>query len=370
MPERTQATETQRGIGSGQPVLIKGNEACAEGAIAAGCRFFFGYPITPQNAIPEYMSRHLPEVGGVYVQAESELAAINMCMGAAAAGTIPMTSSSSPGISLMQEGLSYILGCELPVVVVNMVRGGPGLGNIAPAQSDYWLSTRGAGHGDGRCLTFAPWSVQELHDWTYDAFEIAARYRLPVMIQGDAALAQMMEACRLRPRREALPIDREWAVGGGLQGRKRRIINSLWVRPEVMEAVNLRMAERFARAEREMVRFAELGHDQPDILVVAYGIMARVCAAAIDMAASEGIRARLFRPISLVPFPYEQIADLAARVKAVLVCELSLGQLIDDVRLAVQGRCPVHFLGRAGGVLIPPEDVAARLEELAGSLSP
>ncbi|MCD6350666.1 MAG: 3-methyl-2-oxobutanoate dehydrogenase subunit beta, partial [Armatimonadetes bacterium] len=266
----------------GEPVLIKGNEACAEGAIAGGCRYFFGYPITPQSQIPEYMSEHLPLIGGVYVQAESEVAAINMVMGAAAAGAIPMTTSSSPGISLMQEGLSYILGCELPCVIVNMVRGGPGLGNIAPAQSDYWMSTRGLGHGDGQGLVFAPYSVQELHDWTADAFEIAGRYRLPVTIVGDAALAQVTEPCWLRPRGEPLSLDREWAVGGGLQGRERRIVNSLWVQPEVMEAVNLRNAERLRRATEEMVRWEETGSDEPQILICAYGIMARVAETALQ----------------------------------------------------------------------------------------
>lgn len=345
---------------------MSGNEACAEGAIAGGCRFFFGYPITPQNAIPEYMAAHLPEVGGVYIQAESEVAASYMLLGAAAAGTIPMTSSSSPGISLMQEGLSYILGCELPCVVVNMVRGGPGLGNIAPAQSDYWLATRGAGHGDGRCLTFAPNSVQELHDWSAEAFEIAARYRLPVMILADAVLAQMMEPVRLRPRGEALSVDREWAVGGGLKGRERRIVNSLWVVPEVMEQVNLRMKARFDQAEAEMVRFEEVGDDEPEVLVVAYGSMARVAETAIAWAADEGIRARLFRPISLVPFPYAAIRAWAERVRLVLVVELSLGQMVEDVRLAVEGRCPVEFYGRAGGPLITPEDALGLLMSLAG----
>jgi len=345
---------------------MSGNEACAEGAIAGGCRFFFGYPITPQNAIPEYMSRHLPEVGGVYIQAESEVAAAYMLLGAAAAGTIPMTSSSSPGIALMQEGLSYILGCELPCVVVNMVRGGPGLGNIAPSQADYWLATRGAGHGDGRCLTFAPNSVQELHDWSADAFQVAARYRLPVMVLGDAVLAQMMEPVRLRPRGEALSVEREWAVGGGLRGRERRIVNSLWVVPEVMEQVNLRMKARFDQAEAEMVRFEELGAEEPDVLVVAYGSTARVVETAIGWAAEEGMRVRLFRPISLVPFPYDAVRAWAERVRRVLVLELSLGQMVEDVRLAVEGRCPVEFFGRAGGPLITPEDVLQLIASTAG----
>ncbi len=348
-----------------RPVLIKGNEACAEGAIAGGCRYFFGYPITPQNQIPEYMALHLPEVGGVYVQAESEVAAINMVMGAAAAGAIPMTTSSSPGISLMQEGLSYMLGCELPCVIVNMVRGGPGLGNVAPAQSDYWLATRGCGHGDGRPLVFAPYSVQELHDWSAESFKIAARYRLPVMILADAALAQMMEPCRLRPRGEAFPIDHEWALGGGLQGRQRRVINSLWVVPEVMEAVNIRNAERLARASEEMLLWKEVGSDEPELLICAYGIMARVAETAVQWAMEQGLAVRLLRPVSLVPFPYDALRQWAERVRTILVVELSMGQLVEDVRLAVGDRCPVAFMGRAGGQLISPEDVLAELNALA-----
>jgi 2-oxoglutarate ferredoxin oxidoreductase subunit alpha len=311
------------------------------------------------------MAYHLPLLGGVYVQAESEIAAINMVMGAAAAGAIPMTSSSSPGVSLFQEGLSYLLGCELPCVVVNMVRGGPGLGNVAPSQADYWLATRGAGHGDGRCLTFAPYNLQELHDWSAEAFSIAARYRLPVMILGDAVLAQMMEPVRLRPRGPVPSLDQEWAVGGGLQGRERRVINSLWVVPEVMEQVNLRMQARFAQAAQEMVRYAESGAEEPEVLVCAYGVSARVAETAIAWAAERGVRARLFRPISLVPFPYEPLRAWASRVSTILVVELSLGQMVEDVRLAVEGRCAVEFMGRAGGPLIPPEDVADQLLALA-----
>ncbi len=344
-----------------EAVLLKGNEACAEGAIAGGCRYFFGYPITPQNQIPEYMARHLPEVGGVYLQAESEVAAINMVIGAAAAGTIPMTSSSSPGISLMQEGLSYLVGCELPCVLVNMVRGGPGLGNIAPAQSDYWMSTRGLGHGDGRSLVFAPYSVQEIHDWTAEAFDIAARYRLPVTILGDAALAQVAEPCQVRLRGKTVALEHEWAVGGGLQGRERRIVNSLWVQPDVMEQVNLRIAERLKQASADLTLWQETGSAEPAILVCAYGVTARVAETAIEWAAERGVAARLFRPISLVPFPYAPLGEWAGRVRKILVLELSLGQMIEDVRLAAAGRCEVEFFGRAGGQLLYPEEVADRL---------
>lgn len=346
-------------------VLVRGNEACAEGAIAGGCRYFFGYPITPQNYIPEYMAKHLPEIGGVYVQAESEVAAINMVMGAAAAGAIAMTTSSSPGISLMQEGLSYMLGCELPCVLVNMVRGGPGLGNVAAAQSDYWLATRGAGHGDGRPLVFAPYTVQELHDWTADAFPIAAEYRLPVMILADAALAQMMEPCRLRPRGEPLSIECPWALGGGTEDRQRRVINSLWVVPDVMEAVNLRIAERLRRAEQNLTQWQETGSEEPKVLVCAYGIAARVAETAIEWAADAGVPALLFRPISLVPFPYQPLRRWSERVEKILAVELSMGQLIEDVRLSVEGRCEAYHFGRPGGQVLAPEDVAEAIISLS-----
>ncbi len=346
-------------------VLLRGNEATAEGAIAAGCRFFFGYPITPQNKIPEYMAQHLPEVGGVYLQAESELAAINMVYGAAAAGARVMTSSSSPGISLMQEGLSYIVGAEVPCVVVNMVRGGPGLGNIGPAQSDYWLATRGAGHGDGRCLTYAPYSVQELYDWVGKAFEIAERYRAPVMILADAILAQMMEPCRLRPRAEPPPLDKPWTIGGDSSTRHRNIINSLYVDHDEMEEVNRRIQARYQQAMRDDLYYVESGADDPEILVVAYGISARVCETAVERANQAGVRCRLLRPISLFPFPSARLAEWAAQVRRILVVELSMGQFVEDVRLAVEGRCPVELLNRTGGNVVTPEDVTTKLLDMA-----
>lgn len=352
-----------------KPVLMEGNHATAEGAIAGGCRFFFGYPITPQSQIPEYMSWRLPEVGGTYLQAESEVAAINMVYGAAAAGARVMTTSSSPGISLMSEGLSYMIGCELPCVVVNMVRGGPGLGNIAASQADYWLATRGGGHGDGVPLVFAPYSVQELHDMTAEAFAIAERYRNPVMILGDAVLATMLEPCRLRPVEDA-PLCRQfdWSVGGGLQGRERHVINSLYSRIQDLEALNLRIAERYAEAHRNETRWEETGDEDPDILLCAYGISARVCETVVERGLQMGLKLRLLRPISLFPFPSAPVAALAERVKHCLVVELSMGQFVEDIRLAVEGRCPVSLLGRAGGILITPEDVLARVQEIAHTL--
>ncbi len=350
MPERT---------------LITGNEAAAEGAIAGGCRYFFGYPITPQNKIPEYMSEHLPEIGGVYLQAESEVAAINMLYGASATGAWAMTTSSSPGISLMQEGLSFMIGAELPCVVINMVRGGPGLGNIAPAQSDYWLATRGAGHGDGRCLTFAPFSVQEIYDLTGEAFPIAQKYRNPVMILADAILASMREPCALRERREPPEEKPPWAIGRGRESRERNIINSLWIDPLAMEAVNLRVQQRYEEAAKNETRWTEHGADTPEILVCAYGISARICQTAVERATEAGVPTRLIRPISLFPFPSQVIRDWAERVKKVLVVELSLGQFVEDVRLAIEGACPVEIMGRAGGVMMTPEEVTERIVGLA-----
>lgn len=345
--------------------LLSGNEATAEGAIAAGCRYFFGYPITPQNKIPEYMSEHLPEIGGVYIQAESEVAAINMVYGAASTGAWVMTTSSSPGISLMQEGLSYMVGSELPCVVVNMVRGGPGLGNIGPAQSDYWLATRGAGHGDGRCLTFAPFSVQELYDWTGRAFSIAQKYRNPVMILADAVLANMIEPCHLRERREQPDQRPDWAVGGVREGRARNIINSLYVDLPEEEQVNLRIAQRYEQAAREQMHFVEYGPDEPQILVCAYGITARICQTAVQRATEAGVPTRLIRPISLFPFPAEAIRQWADRVREILVVELSMGQFVEDVRLAVEGRCPVELMSRTGGMMMTPEEVTDRIGQMA-----
>jgi 2-oxoglutarate ferredoxin oxidoreductase subunit alpha len=346
--------------------MMTGNEALAEGAIAGGCRYFFGYPITPQNDIPKYMSEQLPGVGGTFVQAESELASINMVYGAAATGAYVMTSSSSPGISLMQEGLSYMLGSELPCVVVNMVRGGPGLGNIGPAQSDYWLATRGAGHGDGRCLTFAPSGVQELHDWGAKAFGIAQKYRCPVMVLGDAIIANMAEAITLRERQEPPPRTQDWAIGGHRKGRERRIVNSLWTDLDVMEQVNIRIHERFAQAAAEETCWDEYGDDDPVVAFAAYGISGRVCRTAVDMLAAEGIRARLIRPISLFPFPAKPIAEWAGRVERMISVELSMGQFIEDVRLAVEGRCPVALIWHAGGKPMNPDEVVTQTKQTLG----
>lgn len=345
-------------------VLMKGNEACAWGAIAGGCRYFFGYPITPQNQIPEFMAVHLPEVGGVYLQAESEVSAINMCYGAASAGARVMTSSSGPGISLMQEGLSYMVGAELPCVIVNIARGGPGLGNIGPSQSDYFLTTRGAGHGDGAGLSFAPYSVQELHDWTARAFDIAFRYRTPVTILGDGIIGQMQEPCLLTPWDEPPPVECDWCVGGIRANRPQHLVNSLYIGLEDLEAKNCEIFARYAEAAQQETVWHEYGHEEPDILLCAYGISARVCETVVDWAQEAGIKARLLRPVSLFPFPSEPLARWAERVKTILVVELSMGQFVQDVRLAVEGRCPVELLCRPGGPLLTPEVVLERVREL------
>ncbi|MBU0611347.1 MAG: 3-methyl-2-oxobutanoate dehydrogenase subunit VorB [Armatimonadetes bacterium] len=343
-------------------VIMKGNEACAWGGIAGGCRHFFGYPITPQNQIPEFMALHLPEVGGTYLQAESEVAAINMCYGAAAAGVRVMTTSSSPGISLMQEGLSYMIGAELPCVIVNVVCGGPGLVNIAPAQSDYFLTTRGCGHGDGSGLSFAPYNVQEMHDWTARAFEIAFRYRTPVTILADAILGQMQEPCTLAPWGAPTPIETDWSVGGKRHGRPRHLINSLYTNPDDLEAINERIFARYREAAANETRWEEYGSDEPELLLCAYGISARVCETAVDWAREAGLQARLLRPISLFPFPTAPLRAWSERVRAVLVAELSMGQFIQDVRLAVEGRCPVELVYRTGGNFLTPEEVLARMQ--------
>lgn len=347
--------------GTAQRTVMKGNEAAAWGAIAAGCRYFFGYPITPQNQIPEFMSAHLPSVGGVYLQAESEVAAINMVYGAAATGKRVMTSSSGPGVSLMQEGLSYMIGAELPCVVVNIARGGPGLGNIAPSQSDYFLATRGCGHGDGSGLTFAPYSVQELHDWTGRAFAIAERYRTPVTVLGDGIIGQMQEPCNLAAWGDVPPAEFDWNVGGPRGRRQRRIINSLYIDLAELEAKNHQIFDRYAQAAAAETVWEEYGCEEPEILLCAYGISARVCETAVDWAAEAGLKARLLRPISLYPFPIAPLQQYAEQVRHIVVAELSMGQMVQDVRLAVEGRCPVSLVNRVGGSFLSPEEVLQKL---------
>ena len=351
--------------------LMKGCEAIGEAAIKAGCKLFFGYPITPQNEVPEYMAHRLPQVGGTFVQAESEVAASNMIYGAAGTGERVFTSSSSPGISLMQEGISYIAGSELPVVIVNIMRAGPGLGGILPSQSDYFQATKGGGHGDYRLLVLAPWSVQEAADLVQDAFDLADHYRNPVMVLGDGLIGQMMEPVEFRPERvPCKPLAaKTWAATGCDGTRPTNIVNSLFLDPEVLERHNQKLKAKYERMVRDEVRCASYGTDRPyDVLIVAYGTVARVCSTALDDLREDGVDAALFRPITLFPFPYAEVRAAAEKARAVLVVELSTGQMIEDVRLALEGMRPIHFLGRQGGMLIAPEAVAERVNSIRATL--
>lgn len=338
-------------------VLMKGNEAIGEAAIVAGCRHYFGYPITPQTELTEYMAKRMPKINGVFVQAESEVAAINMVYGAAGAGARTMTSSSSPGISLKQEGISYIAGAELPCVIVNIVRGGPGLGSIQPSQCDYFQATKGGGHGDYRNIVLAPNSVQELVDMTILSFDLADTYRNPVMLLGDGALGQMMEPVDFKTG-EIKTHAKDWAATG-LRGRKKpNIINSLHLKPEALEKHNLHLQEKYAAISAAEVRYEELHTDDAELILVAYGITSRIARSAMEKARSEGRKVGMLRPITLWPFPSAPLAALAGKqAKAFLTLELSAGQMVEDVKLAVNGAKPVHFYGRMGGMMPSPKEI-------------
>lgn len=347
-------------------VLMKGNEAIGEAAIRAGCRHYFGYPITPQSELPAYLAKELVKHGGVFVQAESEVAAINMVYGAGGAGVRTMTSSSSPGISLKQEGISYIACAEIPCVIVNIQRGGPGLGNIAPAQADYWQATRGGAHGDYHMPVLAPASVQEMADMTYQAFDLADRYRTPVLLLGDGYLGQMMEPVLLPEMRDlaSLPA-KPWSTTGA-RGRGQNLISSIHLEPEQMEA---HIRKLFARYDE--IRAAETRHEDYQVedaehILVAYGILSRVGRSVVDLARAEGLKLGLVRPITLWPFPYARLAALAAvpRVRSFACLELSMGQMVEDVRLAVEGAKPVRFYGKPGGTVPAPGEVLRELKQL------
>lgn len=345
-------------------ILMCGNDACGEGAILAGCKFYAGYPITPQNELTAYMAKRMYETGGVFIQAESELAAINMVYGAAAAGERAMTSSSSPGMSLKQEGISYIAGSELPCVIINMQRGGPGLGNIAPAQSDYFQSVKGGGHGDYKSIVLAPASAQELMDYTFIAFDLADKYRNPVIILGDGLLGQMMEAVQLRDAQDALRMtDKPWALKG-CRGRKPNIIRSFFLAEGALEEHNKRLQEKYRLIREKETRFVSNNIKDSQIVLVAYGSVARIAKASMEMAREEGLKVGLIRPITLWPFPSEAINEAAGSAKKILVLEMSAGQMLEDVMIAVKGKCEVDFYGRMGGGIPSEKDILSKIESI------
>lgn len=343
-------------------VLMKGNEAIAEAAIKAGCRFFFGYPITPQNQIPEYMSKRMPQVGGTFLQAESEVAAINMVYGAAGAGARVMTSSSSPGISLKQEGISYIAGAELPCVIVNIVRSGPGLGGILPAQSDYHQATRGGGHGDYRNVVYAPASVQEAADYVAEAFDVADQYRIPVLVMGDGMIGQMMEPVEFNPPKKRNLAEKTWAATGYDGSRKRAVINSLYIDADEMNDFCNHRQQIFDQIEANETRYDTYMMEDADICIVAYGTTSRIVKNTIIKAREAGIKVGMIRPITLWPFPHDVINQAADTCSAFLTVEMSKGQMVDDVRLAVNGKRPVSFFGTTGGVIPTPDMILKEIK--------
>ena len=358
-----------------EKILLSGNEAIAQGAIDAGCRFYAGYPITPQNEIIAYMAQHMPEAGGVFIQSESELAAINMVLGASACGVRAMTSSSSPGISLMQEGISYIAGAELPAVIINIMRAGPGLGNIWPAQSDYFQAVKSGGHGDYHCLVFAPASVQEAYDLTVLSFDLADKYRIPAIILGDGMLGQMMEPLLVHSlqsivHREGKLSTKAWAATG-CKGRKPNVVKSFYLNMGELEQFNLKLQEKYQDIRHEEQRYETFNTDDAEIILVAYGMMARLVKKAVESLREKGHKVGLLRPISLWPFPQEIFRQLAISDKqlAFLVVEMSYGQMLEDVQLTLNGRAKVDFLGRSGGGVPSEEEIIKSSLSLLSSLS-
>lgn len=342
---------------------MKGNEAIAEAAIGAGCRFYFGYPITPQTEIAAYMAKRMPKIGGTFLQAESEIAAINMVYGVSGTGKRVMTSSSSPGISLKGEGLSYIAGADLPALVVNVQRGGPGLGGIQPSQSDYFQATKGAAHGDFRMIVLAPSSVQEMADMTVKGFDLADKYRMTAMLLADGTMGQMMEPVSLEIKGEP-PVEKPWAVTGTKMQRKHNIINSLYLSPEKLEQVNFERYERYKTVEANETMYESYQMEDAEICIVAFGIAARVSKNAITEARKQGIRAGMIRPITLWPFPKKPIEEAAGRVKAFISVELSMGQMIEDVELACRCKRPVYLCNRTGGMIPTPEMVLEKIKTI------
>lgn len=347
-------------------VLMKGNEAIGAAAIKAGCRFFFGYPITPQNELPEYMSRELPKVGGAFVQAESEIAAINMVYGAAGAGARVMTSSSSPGIALKQEGISYLAGSELPAVIVNIMRGGPGLGGIQPSQTDYFQATRGGGNGDYRLLVLAPADVQEMVDLIIDGFDAADEYRNPVMILGDGMIGQMMEPVEFKEPKGRELKEKDWATVGTKGKRKPNIINSLYINAEDLEKHNIHLQAKYKIMKEKEVRVESYNIEDADVVIAAYGTTARIAKTAISKLEKEGYKVGLIRPITLWPYPFDEFNKINDNCKGVLTVEMNNGQMLDDVKIALNGRMPAYFYGRSGGMIPSPEEIINKVKEILG----
>lgn len=345
--------------------LMKGNEALAEAAIRAGCDAYFGYPITPQSEVLEYLAREAhARTGMVVLQAESEIASINMIYGAAGTGKKVMTSSSSPGISLMQEGISYIACAELPCLIVNVVRAGPGLGTIQPSQSDYFQAVKGGGHGDYKLIVLAPSTVQEMVDHVKLAFELAFKWRNPVMILTDGALGQMMEKVELFPHTARTNEVYDWATVGKPKTRERTIITSLNIQPEKMQEVNLHLQRKYKEIEKEEIRYEAIDCEDADLILVAFGLVARICKKAADLAKEKGIKVGVFRPITVFPYPYDALNQIADNTKLFLTVEMNAGQMLEDVKLAINGKAPVEFIGRMGGIIPTPEEILHKIEEI------
>lgn len=348
--------------------LMKGNEALAEAAIRAGCKHFFGYPITPQTELAAYMSKRMPEIGGTYLQAESELAAANMVLGASAAGVRAMTSSSSPGISLKTEAISYMAGSDVPALIINVQRGGPGLGGIQPSQADYWQATKATGHGDFQILVFAPATVQEMVDLVSDAFDMADKYRMPAMILADGMLGQMMEPVEFKDEGEKVLPERPWAASGHQNKRKHNVVNSLYLTPQALENLVVERFERYEKIKATEQRASEYLTEDADIILVAFGASARVAHSAVDMARAQGIKAGLIRPITLWPFPTDCLKKAAKTAKGFLSVEMNMGQMVDDVKLAIDCSRPVEFFGRTGGVIPTPNEILEKIIKFGGEL--
>lgn len=345
-------------------ILMKGNEAIGAAAIKAGCNFFFGYPITPQNEVPEYMSRELPKVGGTFIQAESEVAAINMVYGASGAGARVMTSSSSPGIALKQEGISYCAGAELPCVIVDVMRGGPGLGGIQPSQTDYFQATRGGGNGDYKLLVFAPANVQELVDTVMLGFEKADEYRNPVMILADGMIGQMMEPVEFPDEKEVKLQEKPWATTGTDGKRKGNVINSLYLDAQDLENHNIKLQEKYNKMKENETLVESQNLEDAELVIAAYGTTARICKAAITKLEEEGFNIGLIRPITLWPYPEKEFDKIGDNCKGVLTVEMNTGQMLEDVRLSLNGRMPAYFYGRTGGMIPSPEEIVDKVKEI------